>query len=78
MGSSGSGPDGRSLTYSKVLASNTWMVLSSLAQTMTHLPSFDMMMPRGRLPVLMVWMTSSFSLSMTEMVFSFSFDTKIV
>ena len=78
MGSSGSGPDGRSFTYSKVLVSNTWRVLSSLAQTITHLPSLAKMMPRGRLPVLIVWMTSSFSLSMTEIVFSFSFDTKIV
>ncbi len=70
MGSSGSGPDGRSFTYSKVLVSNTCILWSSLAQTITHLPSLARMMPRGRLPVLIVCTTASVSESMTEIVFS--------
>ena len=35
-------------------------------------------MPRGRCIPSMVWMTSRLSLSRTEIVFPFSFDTKIL
>ena len=55
-------------------------------QTVTEVPDTSYfsssdsfaMIRGGRLPVLIVWTTSSFSVSMTEMVFSFSFETNIL
>ena len=54
------------------------MMLSSLVQMISHLPSFDRMMPRGRWPTLKVLITSSFSVSMTDTVLSFSLVTNAV
>src|SRR6185295_3243285 len=60
------------LTISNVLVSYTWMMLSSLVHTISHLPSFDRMTPRGRWPTGNVLITSSFSVSMTDTELSFS------
>ena len=51
------------------------MVSSSPTATSTNLPSLVNSMPRGRWPTLMVLMTAHLSVSITETVLLFSFDT---
>ena len=58
-----------------VAVSITWMVSSSPTATSTNLPSLVNSMPRGRWPTLMVLVTAHLSVSITETVLLFSFDT---
>ncbi|MGY4357608.1 hypothetical protein ACVW0J_004101 [Bradyrhizobium sp. i1.7.7] len=57
------------------MASITWMVSSSPTATITNLPSRVKSMPRGRWPTLMVLVTVQLSVSITETVLLFSFET---
>jgi len=58
-----------------VLVSITWMVSSSPTATITNLPSRVNSMPRGRWPTLIVAVTVQVSVSITDTVLLFSFDT---
>ncbi len=53
----------------------TWMVSSSPTATITNLPSLVNSMPRGRWPTLIVLVTVQLSVSITETVLLFSFET---
>src|SRR3981189_2063971 len=75
VNSSGSGPEGSESTTRWVATSITWMVSSSPTATRTNLPFRVNSMPRGRWPTLMVLATVQLSVSMTETVLLFSFDT---
>ena len=72
---SGSGPDGRSPTISRLATSRICTVSSSLAQISTCLPSLVILMPRGRWPTGIVACTSSVALSITVNELPFSFET---
>ena len=58
-----------------VAVSIIWMVSSSPTATITNLPSRVNSMPRGRWPTLMVSVTVHLSVSITDTVLPFSFDT---
>ncbi len=75
LSSSGSGPDGRSPTISRLATSSICTVSSSLAQISRYLSSLVSMMPRGRWPTGIVSVTSSVALSSTVIEFPFSLDT---
>ena len=72
---SGSNPDGKVPTISLLARSRICTASSSLAQIRSDFPSLVSMMPRGRCPTGMVFLTSSLSLSITEIELSFSLDT---
>jgi hypothetical protein len=75
VNNSGSGPEGRLSTTCWLAASITSILSSSPTATRTNLPSLVNSMPRGRWPTLMVLVTVHLSVSMTETVLLFSFDT---
>ena len=75
VNSSGSGPEGRLSTTRWLAASMISILSSSPTATSTNLPSRVNSIPRGRWPTLMVLMTIHLSVSITDTVLLFSFET---